>query len=52
MIDHEGNRKKSIWLEGFRRAWKQLTIAQGENLVTSMSTRHSYKQNVNNLTLE
>ena len=21
---------KSIWLEGFRRAWKQLTIAQGE----------------------
>ena len=21
---------KSIWLEGFRRAWKQLTIARGE----------------------
>ena len=21
---------KSIWLEGFRRAWKQLTVARGE----------------------
>ena len=28
MTDHEGNRKKGN--EGFRRAWKQLTIARGE----------------------
>ena len=28
MTDHKGNRK-SIWLERFRRAWKQLTIARG-----------------------
>ena len=26
MTDHEGKRK----IEGFRRAWKQLTIARGE----------------------
>ena len=30
MTDHEGNRK-SIWLEGFRRVWKQLTIARGNS---------------------
>ena len=30
MTDHEGNRNISIWLGGFRRAWKQLTIARGE----------------------
>ena len=29
MTDHEGNRKIYL-LEGFRRAWKQLTIGRGE----------------------
>ena len=29
MTVHEAT-GKSIWLEGFRRAWKQLTIARGE----------------------
>ena len=29
MTDYEGNRKIYL-LEGFRRAWKQWTIAQGE----------------------
>ena len=29
MTDHEGNRKIYL-LEGFRRAWKLLTIGQGE----------------------
>ena len=29
MTDHEGNRKP-ILLEGFRRAWKQMTFARGE----------------------
>ena len=29
MTDHEGNRKIYL-LDGFRRAWKQLTIARGE----------------------
>ena len=33
MTDQEGNRK--IWLQRFRRAWKQLTIARGEAEVNS-----------------
>ena len=29
MTDHRAP-GKSVWFEGFRRAWKQLTIARGE----------------------
>ena len=28
-INHKSN-MKSIWLEGFRKAWKQLNVARGE----------------------
>ena len=29
-MTNQGQQENPIWLEGFRRAWKQLTIARGE----------------------